>query len=108
MLDEAVAVVLAPTDTARRPGGVGVFQLHPDGLRVIGGCAQRGHHPHDACAPSGAPLYEEASHVAYDEQVGFAVVDLRGGAGGGQGAAGLPPPPPPPQQQFAQSYRPSY
>ena len=74
MLDEAVAVVLAPTDPRRR---VGVFQLtQPEGLGLVQRCRERGFHPHDT-APSGQELYAESSHVSFAEGVQFRVVDLR-------------------------------
>jgi len=74
MLDEAIAVVMAPTDPERR---FGVFRLTTppvgNGLREILGCDKRGFHPHDS------DVYEHSSHVFFNEDAKFDVLDLRGG-----------------------------
>ncbi|GAB2217820.1 hypothetical protein Droror1_Dr00001032 [Drosera rotundifolia] len=74
MLPEAIAIVMAPTDT-KSPHGI--FHLSdPGGLSVIRSCEQRGFHPHEE--PSdGSPLYEHCSHVFMDPSLRFEVVDLR-------------------------------
>lgn len=74
MLDEAIAIVMAPTDS-RSP--VGIFRLStPGGLKQIQKCAQRGFHQHGP-TETGQPLYELCNHVYLDPGVGFDVVDLR-------------------------------
>ncbi|KAL9271834.1 AMSH-like ubiquitin thioesterase 3-like protein [Drosera capensis] len=74
MLPEAIAIVMAPTDT-KSPHGI--FHLSdPGGLSVIRSCEQRGFHPHEE--PSdGSPLYEHCSHVFMNPSLRFEVVDLR-------------------------------
>jgi STAM-binding protein len=75
MLDEAVAVVMAPRDGARP---VGIFRLSaPGGLQLVQRCALRGFHAH-AGTPTGQPLYELCGHVYLNPRIGFEVVDLRG------------------------------
>jgi STAM-binding protein len=74
MLDEAIAIVMAPTDS-RSP--VGIFRLStPGGLKQIQKCAQRGFHQHGP-TETGQPLYELCNHVYLDPGVGFDVIDLR-------------------------------
>ena len=74
MLDEAVAIVMAPTDPQRR---YGIFRLAtPEGLRMIQDCPARGFHAHPA-TPSGGALYETCAHVYLDEGLGTDVLDLR-------------------------------
>ena len=72
MLDEAVAVVMAPTDPTRR---FGVFRLTTPpagtGLHEVLTCEKRGFHPHNS------DVYEHASHVFFNENVGFEMLDLR-------------------------------
>ncbi|GMH18877.1 hypothetical protein Nepgr_020718 [Nepenthes gracilis] len=74
MLPEAIAIVMAPTDTSSPHG---IFHLSdPGGLSVIRNCQQRGFHPHEE--PSdGDPLYEHCSHVYMNPNLRFDVVDLR-------------------------------
>lgn len=69
LLPEAIAVVLAPTDAALP---VGVFQLTPEGVRIVLQCPLRGFHPHD---PPPA-LYGHAS-VAVDRSLAASLIDLR-------------------------------
>uniref|UniRef100_A0A7N0UH12 MPN domain-containing protein n=1 Tax=Kalanchoe fedtschenkoi TaxID=63787 RepID=A0A7N0UH12_KALFE len=74
MLPEAIAIVMAPTDTSSPHG---IFHLSdPSGVNVIRNCQQRGFHPHEE-APDGNPIYEHCSHVYLNERMKFDVVDLR-------------------------------
>uniref|UniRef100_A0A803MTS2 JAB1/MPN/MOV34 metalloenzyme domain-containing protein n=1 Tax=Chenopodium quinoa TaxID=63459 RepID=A0A803MTS2_CHEQI len=74
MLPEAVAIVMAPTDSSSPHG---IFHLSdPGGVSVIRNCDQRGFHPHEE--PSdGSPLYEHCSHVYLNPKLRFDVIDLR-------------------------------
>ncbi|XP_047174715.1 AMSH-like ubiquitin thioesterase 3 [Vigna umbellata] len=74
MLPEAIAIVMAPTDTTSPHG---IFHLSdPGGVSVIRNCQQRGFHPHEE--PSdGSPIYEHCSHVYMNANLRFDVVDLR-------------------------------
>jgi STAM-binding protein len=74
MLPEAVAIVMAPTDTSSPHG---IFHLSdPAGVSVIRNCQERGFHPHEE--PSdGSPIYEHCSHVYMNPKLKFDVVDLR-------------------------------
>ncbi|KAF7144745.1 hypothetical protein RHSIM_Rhsim04G0232600 [Rhododendron simsii] len=74
MLPEAIAIVMAPTDTSSPHG---IFHLSdPSGVSVIRNCQQRGFHPHEE-AEDGSPIYEHCSHVYMNERMKFDVVDLR-------------------------------
>jgi STAM-binding protein len=74
MLDEAIAVVMAPRD-ARTP--VGIFRLTtPGGLGLVQRCALRGFHAHPP-TDTGQPVYELSGHVYLNPRVEFEVVDLR-------------------------------
>lgn len=74
MLDEAVAIVMAPRDTSKK---VGIFRLStPGGLKTVQGCDLRGFHTHPPTA-TGQPLYEYCKHVYLNPRVKFDVVDLR-------------------------------
>ncbi|KAG6431409.1 hypothetical protein SASPL_109488 [Salvia splendens] len=74
MLPEAIAIVMAPTDT-QSPHGI--FHLSdPGGVSVIRNCQQRGFHPHEE-AEDGSPIYEHCSHVYMNAKLKFDVVDLR-------------------------------
>ncbi|KAJ7955188.1 AMSH-like ubiquitin thioesterase-like protein [Quillaja saponaria] len=74
MLPEAIAIVMAPTDTTSPHG---IFHLSdPGGVSVIRNCQQRGFHPHEE--PSdGSPIYEHCSHVYINQNLKFEVIDLR-------------------------------
>ncbi|XVF38817.1 hypothetical protein REPUB_Repub20aG0134800 [Reevesia pubescens] len=74
MLPEAIAIVMAPTDTFSPHG---IFHLSdPGGVSIIRNCQQRGFHPHEE--PSdGTPIYEHCSHVFMNPKIRFDVVDLR-------------------------------
>ncbi|XP_010268042.1 PREDICTED: AMSH-like ubiquitin thioesterase 3 [Nelumbo nucifera] len=74
MLPEAIAIVMAPTDTSRQ---YGIFHLSdPSGVSVIRNCQQRGFHPHEE-PEDGSPIYEHCSHVYMNPNLKFDVVDLR-------------------------------
>lgn len=74
MLPEAIAIVMAPTDTARKHG---IFHLtDPGGMGVIHDCQERGFHPHKAPL-DGSPIYEQCSHVYMDTDIKFGMIDLR-------------------------------
>ncbi|KAK1292083.1 AMSH-like ubiquitin thioesterase 3 [Acorus calamus] len=74
MLPEAIAIVMAPTDTSRNHG---IFHLSdPGGVSVIRNCQQRGFHPHEE-PPDGSPLYEHCSHVYMNHNFEVEVLDLR-------------------------------
>lgn len=74
MLDEAVAVVMAPKDPVKR---VGIFRLStPGGLKLVQRCPQRGFHAHPP-TDSGQPIYELCGHVFLNPRAQFEVVDLR-------------------------------
>ncbi|OWM88076.1 hypothetical protein CDL15_Pgr016649 [Punica granatum] len=73
MLPEAVAIVMAPTDTSSPHG---IFHLSdPSGVNVICNCQERGFHPYEE--PSdGSPIYEHCSHVYMNSKLKFEIVDL--------------------------------
>ncbi|KAK7348092.1 hypothetical protein VNO80_22641 [Phaseolus coccineus] len=74
MLPEAIAIVMAPTDTTSPHG---IFHLSdPGGVSVIRNCQQRGFHPHEESS-DGSPIYEHCSHVYMNANLKFDVVDLR-------------------------------
>jgi STAM-binding protein len=74
MLDEAVAVVLAPKDHANR---CGIFRLTtPGGLSLIQGCERRGFHMHSSTS-TGQDIYELCGHVFLTDRAKHEVVDLR-------------------------------
>lgn len=87
-LDEAIAIVLAPTHTPNH----GVFRLtDPPGMDVIKGCTKKGFHPHQAgngCSvgsdnPSGC-IYRDlcgprssGGHVVIEQDLDLETFDLR-------------------------------
>lgn len=74
MLPEAVAIVMAPTDSSRTHG---IFRLTtPGGMSVIRQCQQRGFHPHDP-PPDGGPIYDTCTDVYLNPDLKFDVIDLR-------------------------------
>lgn len=74
MLDEAIAIVMAPSDRSQK---CGIFRLTtPGGLELIQQCALRGFHTHPPTS-TGQPLYDIAQHVYMNERVKFEVIDLR-------------------------------
>lgn len=74
MLPEAIAIVMAPTDTS---SPYGIFHLgDPGGISVIRNCQQRGFHTHEE-PDDGSPIYEHCSHVYMNPNSKFEVADLR-------------------------------
>lgn len=74
MLDEAIAIVMAPTD-ANSP--VGIFRLTtPGGLKLIQNCPLRGFHTHPP-TETGQQVYELCNHVYLNSRIGYEVIDLR-------------------------------
>ncbi|XP_042395686.1 AMSH-like ubiquitin thioesterase 3 [Zingiber officinale] len=74
MLPEAIAIVMAPTDTSRTHG---IFHLtDPTGVNLIRNCQERGFHPHEEPL-DGTPIYEHSSHVYMNTNMKFDVIDLR-------------------------------
>ncbi|PPD82486.1 hypothetical protein GOBAR_DD20574 [Gossypium barbadense] len=74
MLPEAVAIVMAPTDSSRKHG---IFRLTtPGGMSVIRQCQQRGFHPHNP-PPDGGSVYNTCADVYMNPSVKFDVIDLR-------------------------------
>ncbi|XP_068643619.1 AMSH-like ubiquitin thioesterase 2 isoform X2 [Aristolochia californica] len=74
MLPEAVAIVMAPTDTTRTSG---IFRLtDPTGISTLKECQERGFHPHREPA-DGSPIYEECSDVYMNSNLRFEIIDLR-------------------------------
>ncbi|GMI71533.1 associated molecule with the SH3 domain of STAM 1 [Hibiscus trionum] len=74
MLPEAVAIVMAPTDTKRKHG---IFRLTtPGGMSVIRQCQQRGFHSHNS-PPDGGSIYDSCTDVYMNPSVKFEVIDLR-------------------------------
>ncbi|OMO58417.1 JAB1/Mov34/MPN/PAD-1 [Corchorus olitorius] len=74
MLPEAIAIVMAPTDTSSPHG---IFHLSdPGGVSIIRNCQQRGFHPHEE-PEDGSPIYEHCSHVFMNSKIKYDVIDLR-------------------------------
>jgi STAM-binding protein len=74
MLDEAVAIVMAPSQSRQQ---MGVFRLTtPGGLSLVQQCPLRGFHAHPPTS-TGQPLYEQCSNVYLNERIGYEVIDLR-------------------------------
>ncbi|KAJ3704263.1 hypothetical protein LUZ61_007968 [Rhynchospora tenuis] len=74
MLPEAVAMVIAPTDQTRN---YGIFRLtDPGGMAVLRECKESGFHQHPE-TPDGSALYESCSHVYFNPNLRFEIVDLR-------------------------------
>jgi STAM-binding protein len=70
MLDEAVAIVMAPSDARRQ---CGIFRLTtPEGLTHVQRCALRGFH-----AGCGSAQYELCGHVYLNPRATHEVIDLR-------------------------------
>uniref|UniRef100_A0A7S0UP90 MPN domain-containing protein n=1 Tax=Polytomella parva TaxID=51329 RepID=A0A7S0UP90_9CHLO len=75
MLEEAIAIVMAPRDTRSQ---CGVFRLaSPEGLKLVQQCMKTGFHPHPPLK-SGQELYGPSSHVMINETSRPEVIDLRG------------------------------
>jgi len=74
LLDESVAIVMAPTDKSKR---CGIFRLStPGGLKLIQRCSQRGFHSHPD-TETGQPIYELCGHVYLNPRIKMETVDLR-------------------------------
>lgn len=74
MLPEAIAIVMAPTDTRRK---YGIFRLSdPGGVKTIQKCQLRGFHTHDPPL-DGSQIYEHSAHVSLSTDLKFKIVDLR-------------------------------
>lgn len=74
MLDEAIAIVMAPTDIN---SPVGIFRLTtPGGLKLIQNCPLRGFHTHPP-TETGQQVYELCNHVYLNSRIGYEVIDLR-------------------------------
>ncbi|KAG2489316.1 hypothetical protein HYH03_012148 [Edaphochlamys debaryana] len=74
MLDEAVAIVMAPTDRSKR---CGIFRLStPGGLSLVQKCPLRGFHTHPP-TDTGQELYELCGHVYLNPRTKHEVLDLR-------------------------------
>uniref|UniRef100_A0A7S0R6C5 MPN domain-containing protein n=1 Tax=Chlamydomonas leiostraca TaxID=1034604 RepID=A0A7S0R6C5_9CHLO len=74
MLDEAVAIVMAPTDRSRK---CGIFRLStPGGLQLVQRCGLRGFHAHPDTS-TGQDLYELCGHVYLNPRAKHSVIDLR-------------------------------
>eukprot|EP00891_Asterochloris_glomerata_P004084 jgi/Astpho2/4084/e_gw1.00063.186.1_t len=74
MLDEAVAIVMAPRDHRNK---CGIFRLStPGGLKLIQKCPERGFHTHQPTS-TGQSLYELCGHVYLNPKVRHDVIDLR-------------------------------
>lgn len=74
LLEEAIAVVMAPTDRKRK---CGVFRLTtPGGMDLIRDCQLRGFHQHGRTFTR-QPIYEVSSHVFVDPNLKVTVKDMR-------------------------------
>ncbi|KAG2449124.1 hypothetical protein HYH02_005872 [Chlamydomonas schloesseri] len=74
MLDEAVAIVMAPSDRSKR---CGIFRLStPGGLSLVQKCPLRGFHTHPP-TDTGQELYELCGHVFLNPRTKHEVLDLR-------------------------------
>ncbi len=74
MMEEAIAIVMAPRDSTKR---CGVFRLTtPGGLKLIQNCRKSGFHSHPP-THTGQPMYELCGHVYLNPRLQHDVVDLR-------------------------------
>jgi len=74
MLEEAIAIVMAPNDRSKR---CGLFRLStPGGLQLVQRCTKRGFHPHPPTETK-QDLYELCGHVYLNPQTKHEVIDLR-------------------------------
>lgn len=74
MLSEAIAIVMAPTDSRQK---CGIFRLTtPGGMGVVQQCGQRGFHQHPV-PDTKQEIYELCGHVYLDETAKFECIDLR-------------------------------
>ncbi|CAI4222133.1 unnamed protein product [Auanema sp. JU1783] len=67
-MDSAIAIVVAPTHQN------GIFSLTPEGMKIVGECAERGFHVH---SEELGPLFVEAQHVNYSNEHNTEICDLR-------------------------------
>ncbi len=70
MLNEAVAIVMAPTDPRAKHG---TFSLTSRGMKVIASCKKRGFHQH--ADPNS--LYHRADHASFTREFNAVFYDLR-------------------------------
>lgn len=76
LLEEALAIVIAPKDTKRK---CGVFRLSsPGGMDLIRDCPHRGFHTHGP-TKTGQPIYEICSHVYINPRLKVKASDRRAG-----------------------------
>jgi hypothetical protein len=74
MLEEAVAIVMAPTDRSKK---CGLFRLStPGGLGLVQRCTSRGFHSHPS-TDTGQDIYELCGHVYLNPRTKHEVIDLR-------------------------------
>lgn len=76
LLDEALAIVMAPKDKKRK---CGIFRLStPGGLDLVWKCDKRGFHQHGPTS-TGQKIYEVSSHVYVNPDLKVEVSDRRAG-----------------------------
>ncbi|XP_023762253.1 AMSH-like ubiquitin thioesterase 2 isoform X1 [Lactuca sativa] len=74
MVPEAVAIVMAPTDTSR---SYGYFRLSdPDGMKIVRECQETGFHTHSEPL-NGASIYEDCSNIYLNPNLRLEIFDLR-------------------------------
>lgn len=74
MVPEAVAIVMAPTDTSR---SYGYFRLsEPDGMKIVRECKETGFHTHREPV-DGTPIYEDCSNIYLNPNLRLEICDLR-------------------------------
>ncbi|XP_021999148.1 AMSH-like ubiquitin thioesterase 2 isoform X3 [Helianthus annuus] len=74
MVPEAVAIVMAPTDTSRSHG---FFRLSdPDGMNILRECQQTGFHTHKEPV-NGTSIYEDCSSIYLNPNLRLEICDLR-------------------------------
>ncbi|KAF7124078.1 hypothetical protein RHSIM_Rhsim12G0046300 [Rhododendron simsii] len=74
MVPEAIAIVMAPTDTTR---SYGIFRLSdPGGMSILKECQETGHHHHGEPADQSF-IYEHCSNVYVNPNIRLEICDLR-------------------------------
>ncbi|KAL4586927.1 hypothetical protein LXL04_011575 [Taraxacum kok-saghyz] len=74
MVPEAVAIVMAPTDTSR---SYGYFRIsEPDGMKIVRECHETGFHTHTQSV-DGTPIYEDCSNIYLNPNLRLEICDLR-------------------------------
>ncbi|XP_071706829.1 AMSH-like ubiquitin thioesterase 2 isoform X1 [Rutidosis leptorrhynchoides] len=74
MVPEAVAIVMAPTDTSR---SYGFFRLSdPDGMNILRECKETGFHTHRE-PDNGTSIYEDCSSIYLNSNLRLEICDLR-------------------------------